>query len=90
MWTPALSGAGDDIPHGLIFAALMLSVMAGSLLNDLFKQGLKYQQKYGITIEVKLLRKFEKLDNDFSTRNKAQTYCNFGLGVACPGTGDYI
>ena len=37
MWTPALSTVTDDIPHGLIFASLMLSVMVGSLLNDLFK-----------------------------------------------------
>ena len=42
MWTPALSIETDDIPHGLIFASLMLSVMVGSLLNDLFKPKLTF------------------------------------------------
>jgi hypothetical protein len=41
MWTPALSGEGDDIPHGLIFSSLMLAMLAGSLLNDFFKLGLE-------------------------------------------------
>ena len=41
MWTPALSVDGEDIPHGLIFSALMLAMLAGSLLNDYFKPRLE-------------------------------------------------
>jgi len=37
MWTPSLSTEDSNIPHGLIFSALMLSVMVGSLVNDLIK-----------------------------------------------------
>ena len=37
MWTPSLSTEDSNIPHGLIFSALMLSVMVGSLVNDLVK-----------------------------------------------------
>lgn len=29
LWTPALSPAGEDIPHGLIFATFMVSCMVG-------------------------------------------------------------
>lgn len=28
LWTPALSPAGEEIPHGVIFATFMLSCMA--------------------------------------------------------------
>ena len=41
MWTPALSMDGEDIPHGLIFSALMLAMLAGSMLNDYFKPRLE-------------------------------------------------
>jgi len=41
MWTPALSIEGDDIPHGLIFSALMLAMLNGSLMNDRFNPRLE-------------------------------------------------
>ena len=41
MWTPALSVESEDIPHGLIFSALMLAMLAGSLLSDYFKPRLE-------------------------------------------------
>jgi hypothetical protein len=30
LWTPALSPHGEDVPHGFIFATLMLASMVGS------------------------------------------------------------
>ena len=41
MWTPALSIEGDDIPHGLIFSALMLAMLNGSLMKDRFNPRLE-------------------------------------------------
>jgi len=33
LWTPALSPNGEDIPHGMIFATMMLACMIGSSLT---------------------------------------------------------
>lgn len=35
LWTPALSPAGEDIPHGFIFATYMVSCMAGSSIASM-------------------------------------------------------
>ena len=32
LWTPALSPAGEHIPHGMIFACFMVSSMVGSAI----------------------------------------------------------
>ena len=32
LWTPALSPAGESIPHGMIFATFMVSSMVGSAI----------------------------------------------------------
>ena len=35
LWTPALSPAGEKIPHGMVFSCFMTACMAGSALTGL-------------------------------------------------------
>eukprot|EP01062_Namystynia_karyoxenos_P023570 TRINITY_DN1911_c0_g1_i1.p1 TRINITY_DN1911_c0_g1~~TRINITY_DN1911_c0_g1_i1.p1 ORF type:complete len:472 (+),score=154.28 TRINITY_DN1911_c0_g1_i1:79-1416(+) len=33
-WTPSLQATGDDVPHGLVFASMMMSVSIGATVHD--------------------------------------------------------